>query len=165
VCEDVAVTSIAPRNWVSRLLAGDDAYWPTRFMFSLHGATLAARRQVITHAEDPARAIAGWQSVAARCPVILNYALHDQNTRIDDAVELVALLRGREDFAELRLSPLNSVPGSPLTPARRPEGFIAHLREDLPEWRITEYAPLGTAVEAGCGQLRSRATSSTGASR
>lgn len=157
VCDEAAVTSIAPKNWVKRLLDTGEPWWPTRFMFSLHGATLATRRQVVTNAEDPVRAIGGWQAIAARCPVTLNYTLHKDNTGTDDARHLITLLHGREDFAELRLSPLNVVAGTPLSAAHEARAFIDQVRDGLPDWTIAEYAHLGTDVDAGCGQLRSRA--------
>lgn len=156
-CRQVAVTSIAPQSWVAKLVAGDDSWLPTRFMFSLHGATRATRRMVITYAEDPASAIAGWQALAARCPVTLNYTMHDRNTGPDDVRALIDLLSGRSAFADLQLSPLNAVTGSPVTPVPDPQHFIDQVRHGLPDWTITVFQPLGTDVEAGCGQLRVRA--------
>lgn len=158
-CRKVAVTSVAPQSWVAMLLAGDDPWWPSRFMFSLHGATRAARRMVVTYAEDPARAITGWEAVAERCPVTLNYTMHDRNTGPDDVAALVALLGARSAFAELQLSPLNPVTGSPVRPVSHPEHFIEQVRHGLPGWNVTVFQPLGTDVEAGCGQLRVRTLS------
>jgi 23S rRNA (adenine2503-C2)-methyltransferase len=155
-CRQVAVTSIAPQSWVAKLLSGGDSWLPTRFMFSLHGATRSARRMVITYAEDPAAAMPGWQAVAARCPVTLNYTMHDRNTGPDDVRSLIALLSGRSAFAELQLSPLNAVTGSPVTPVPDPQHFIDQVRDGLPGWNVTVFQPLGTDVEAGCGQLRVR---------
>jgi len=157
-CRQIVVTSVAPQSWVAMLLARDDPWWPTRFMFSLHGATRATRRLVVTHGEDPARAITGWQAVAARCPVTLNYAMHERNTGPDDVSALVALLSGRA-FAELQLSPLNAVSGSSVIPVPDPTHFIDQVRHGLPDWDVTVFQPLGTDVEAGCGQLRVRALS------
>lgn len=155
-CQQVAVTSIAPQSWVSRLLASHDTWWPSRFMFSLHGATLGTRRMVITFAEDPVRALTGWQAVASRCPVTLNYTMHHRNTGPGDVRALIALLGGPNDFTELQLSPLNAVPGSPVTPVQDPEHFIDQVRDGLPDWNVTVFNPLGTDVDAGCGQLRVR---------
>jgi 23S rRNA (adenine2503-C2)-methyltransferase len=155
-CSQVAVTSIAPQSWVRNLL-GDESWLPTRFMFSLHGATQATRRMVVTHAEDPAVAIAGWEAVAARCPVTLNYTMHDRNCGPEEVSGLIALLSGRDSFTELLLSPLNAVAGSPVTPEPDPQHFIDQVRHGLPDWRVTVFQPLGTDVDAGCGQLRVRA--------
>jgi 23S rRNA (adenine2503-C2)-methyltransferase len=160
-CRQITVTSIAPQSWVAKLLAGDDAWLPTRFMFSLHGATRATRRMVITHAEDPVSAMPGWQAVAARCPVTLNYTMHEGNTGPDDVTALVALLSGRSAFTELQLSPLNAVTGSTVVPLSRPEHFIDQVRDGLPGWNVTVFQPLGTDVEAGCGQLRVRVLAKT----
>ncbi|MEI8080420.1 MAG: hypothetical protein WCI74_01045, partial [Actinomycetes bacterium] len=79
LCRTVTITSVAPKNWVSRLLA-DDAWLPAGFLFSLHGATLAKRRSVVAFAEDPVRALPGWALVSQRCPVTLNYVMHSANT-------------------------------------------------------------------------------------
>jgi len=161
-CRQIVVTSVAPQSWIAMLLARDDPWWPTRFMFSLHGATRATRRMVVTHAEDPARAVTGWQAVAARCPVTLNYTMHDRNTGPDDVAALVTLLGGRAAFSQLQLSPLNAVSGSPVIPVPDPTPFIDQVRDGLPDWNVTVFQPLGTDVEAGCGQLRVRALSQAG---
>lgn len=152
--ERVTVTTVAPQRWVRARLAG--GWLPAKVRVSLHGATLDARRLIVTHGDDPARVVGLWEQLARMVPVELNYVLHAGNTDPRAVAELAALLGGRQ-FAALRLCPLNPVPGSPVQPCPDPEGFAAAVRSVLPGWVVEEFAPLGAQVSAACGQLRVRA--------
>ena len=156
VCRSVIVTSVAPQRWVRQLLESDSARWPDEFLFSLHGPTRDSRRLVVTNGEDPARAIAGWHAVARRASVMLNYVMHEGNTRPADVADLVGLLGPHDCFTALRLTPLNAVAGSPLVPVADPSSFVDQVRAGLPAWDVRVVDPIGLDADAGCGQLRAR---------
>lgn len=149
----ITVTTVAPQRWVRARTAG--GWLPAKVRISLHGPTLASRRLVVTHGDDPQRVIGLWEQLAALVPVELNYVLHDANTSSSDVAALADLLSGRR-FAALRLSPLNPVEGSPLRPCPDLGAAAEAIRLALPGWRVEMFRPLGGGVDAACGQLRVR---------